>query len=327
MWQTIGHDWAVDLLSRALRNERLAHAYLFAGLEHIGKDTLAVEFAAALNCTGSEPPCGECATCRRTLTGAHPDVINVVPQNGKIKIEQIRELQHQVALSPYEGRVRVCLISNMQLATTEAANALLKSLEEPPARVIFLLTATNIDLLLPTVVSRCQVLQLRPVASDIIQNALQEHEGQTEQQAELLSRLAAGRIGWAIAAARNPDLLAAYRKQVDGLERMLGHSRAERLRTAENFAKRENLKEILQVWQIWWRDVVLVASANEGLVTNMDQLEALRNTAYEVGLSAAAHAYQDTSDAMVMLEQNVNPRLTLEGLVLHWDIPRTRNII
>ncbi len=321
MWQTVGHGWAIDLLNHALRNERLAHAYLFAGLERVGKDTLATEFAAALNCTGQEPPCGECPACRKTLSGAHPDVIIIMPQNGKIKIEQIREMQRQMALSPYEGRLRVCLISNMHLATTEAANALLKSLEEPPARVVLLLTATSIELLPPTVVSRCQVLQLRPVAGDIIQHTLRRREGQNQQQAELLSRLAAGRIGWAVAAARDAGLVAAYRKQAESLVQLLEHNRGERLRAAEGLSKRENLREILQVWQVWWRDVLLVALNNEPLVTNSDQIETLRTMARCYGIEASANAYKNTGNTLMMLEQNVNPRLALEGLVLHWDTP------
>ncbi|MCE5259293.1 MAG: DNA polymerase III subunit delta' [Chloroflexi bacterium] len=321
MWQTVGHDWAIDLLNHALRNERLAHAYLFAGLERVGKDTLATEFAAALNCMGQEPPCGECPACRKTLSGAHPDVITIMPQNGKIKIEQIREMQRQMALSPYEGRLRVCLISSMHLATTEAANALLKSLEEPPSRVVLLLTAISIELLPPTLVSRCQVLQLRPVAGDTILHTLRRREGQNQQQAELLSRLAAGRIGWAVAAARDAGLVATYHKQTESLLQLLEHNRGERLRAAEGLSKRENLREILQVWQVWWRDVLLVALNNEVLVTNIDQVETLRTLARCYGIEASANAYKSTGDTLMMLEQNVNPRLALEGLVLHWDTP------
>ncbi|MHB9032909.1 MAG: DNA polymerase III subunit delta' [Anaerolineae bacterium] len=327
MWQTIGHDWATDLLDHALRNERLAHAYLFAGLERIGKTTLATEFAAALNCTGENAPCRECPSCRKVFSGSHPDVISIMPQNGKIKIEQIREMQRQVALSPYEGRYRVCLITDLHLATTEAANALLKTLEEPPGRVVLLLTTTHIELLLLTVVSRCQILQLRPVATETVQHTLRHQEGQTAAQADLISRWAAGRIGWAIDAAREPALLAAHRKQLENLVQLMGQSKTERLLGVETLSKRENLREILQLWQVWWRDIVLVASGNEPLVTNADQLEALRSFAQIFGLHMAADAYRSVGETMVKLDQNVNARLALDGLVLLWDKPPIARII
>ena len=221
MWHTIGHDWAVDLLQHALRNGRQAHSFLLVGPEEIGKTTLATELTAALNCIGDDPPCQECLPCRKSLGGTHPDVTRVEPQNGKIKIDQIRQLQRQVSLSPYEGRTRVCLITDLHLATTEAANALLKTLEEPPPRVVLVLTATDIGLLLPTVVSRCQVLSLRPVATEVIINRLSVQEKCSPEQATMTARWATGRIGWALRAARDPGLLSARQLQMDNLVAML----------------------------------------------------------------------------------------------------------
>jgi DNA polymerase III subunit delta' len=318
MWHTVGHDWAIDLLQHALKNGRLAHAFLFVGPEEIGKGTLAVELAAAINCTGAEPPCQACSACRKTLSGTHPDVSRIDPQNGRIKIDQIRALQRQVSLSPYEGRMRVCLISDLHLATTEAANALLKTLEEPPSRVILVLTATDIGLLLPTVVSRCQVLALRPVPTDLIVHVL-EQEQQPPVQAAMIARWAAGRIGWALRAAREPGLLTARQQQIDNLVSLLNQKRVDRLRMVESLSRRDNLREILQLWQVWWRDVVLVASQCTDLVTNSDRLVTLQQLAQVYGIKSAGNAYRNLGRTLEMLEQNVNPRLALEGLVLSWN--------
>jgi len=326
MWHTIGHDWAVELLEHALRNEHIGHAYLFIGQEQIGKLTLATEFAAALNCVGAAPPCRECTACRKTFEGSHPDVLCISPQNGRIKIEQIREMQRQTALSPYEGRLRVCLINDLHTATTEAANALLKTLEEPPARVVILLTAVNQESLLPTVVSRCQILQLRPVPAALIEQTLRRSEGQNAQRAADISRWAAGRIGWALTAARDPDVLSAYQKQTEGLLQILSQGGAERMHSLEQLSKRENLREILKLWQIWWRDVVMAASGNIELVINHDQLSALQSIAREWQLEQAAAAYRGTGEALLMLEQNVNPRAVLELLTLRWGRIKVQSI-
>ena len=323
MWHTVGHDWAIDLLQHALKNGRLAHAFLLVGPEEIGKSTLATELAAALNCSGAEPPCQACLACRKTLSGTHPDVTRVEPQNGRIKIDQIRDLQRQVSLSPYEGRTRVCLITDLHLATTEAANALLKTLEEPPPRVILVLTATDIGLLLPTVVSRCQVLALRPVATEVIIRLLCDHEHCSPEQATMIARWAAGRIGWALCAARDPGLLSARQQQMDNLVTLLNQKRVERLRMVEGLSKRENLHEILQLWQVWWRDVVLVASNCADLVTNSDRMDTLHLLAQAYGIGSAGSAYRNVGSTLEMLEQNVNPRLALEGLVLSWNKTQT----
>lgn len=323
MWHTVGHAWAIDLLQHALKNGRLAHAFLLVGPEEIGKSTLATELAAALNCSGAEPPCRVCPACRKSLAGTHPDVMRVEPQNGKIKIDQIRSLQRQVSLSPYEGRTRVCLITDLHLATTEAANALLKTLEEPPPRVILALTATDIGLLLPTVVSRCQVLALRPVATEMIKRLLCDQEQCSPEQATMIARWAAGRIGWALRAARDPGLLSARQQQMDNLVTLLNQKWVERLRMVEGLSKRENLREILQLWQVWWRDVVLVASNCADLVTNSDRLDTLHQLAQAYGMGPAGSAYRNVGSALEMLEQNVNPRLALEGLVLSWNKTQT----
>lgn len=323
MWHTVGHDWAIDLLQHALQNGRLAHAFLLVGPEEIGKSTLATEMSAALNCTGTLAPCRVCPACRKSLAGTHPDVTRVEPQNGRIKIDQIRQLQRQVSLSPYEGRTRVCLITDLHLATTEAANALLKTLEEPPPRVILVLTATDIGLLLPTVVSRCQVLALRPVATEVIIRLLCDQEKCSTEQATTIARWAAGRIGWALHAAREPKLLNARQQQMDNLVAILSQKRVERMRMVEGLSKRENLREILQLWQVWWRDVVLVASDCADLVTNSDRLDSLNLLARTYGIASAGGAYRNVGRTLEMLDQNVNPRLALEGLVLSWNKAQT----
>ena len=200
MWGTIGHEWAAEFLRRAIDGQQVAHAYLFTGPANVGKTHLALEFASALNCTGDAPPCSSCSVCRRTAEGTHPDVTLVEPDGDRIKIDQVRGLRRQLALSPHEGPWRVCIIAEFQAATVEAANAFLKTLEEPPSRVVIILTATDASLLLPTIVSRCQTLALRAVPMERIECALVEQWKESEDRARLIARLSGGRVGWAIRA-------------------------------------------------------------------------------------------------------------------------------
>ncbi|RMF26035.1 MAG: DNA polymerase III subunit delta', partial [Chloroflexi bacterium] len=149
-WPVIGHEGAVALLQRAVMTGRLGHAYLFTGPTGVGKGTLAQALAQAVLCTGDAPPCGRCRACRLVEAGHHPDLHWLAPQDGSLKIEQVRELERQLALTPVEGSRHVAVLEGMEQATVGAANALLKTLEEPPPAVLLILLTEEADALLPT---------------------------------------------------------------------------------------------------------------------------------------------------------------------------------
>src|SRR4030042_955751 len=187
MWQTIGHPESLALLRHSLQTGSLAHAYLFVGAAHIGKMTLALDLARALNCQGTEPPCGQCQACKRITDGKHADIriisLNSAKDSGdtkarvEISIDDIRELQHNASLPPFEGKHKVFIIDGAEYLSTEAANCLLKTIEEPPPQVIILLLTTEESRLLPTVVSRCQRVELKPLSGGEIQKMLMESYG------------------------------------------------------------------------------------------------------------------------------------------------------
>ncbi len=328
MWQTIGHGWAVQALQRALTTGRLPHALLLTGPAQVGKAHLAREFAAALNCQSaglaSSQPCGHCRACTLTAQGLHPDLALVAPEGehartARIKIDQVRGLQRALALTPVEGRWRIAILSDFEMATEEAANALLKTLEEPPAHAILLLTSVDAGLLLPTIVSRCQVLALRMVAQAEIARALQERLGLPAERADALARLAGGRVGWALRAAQEPALVEARAQSLDGLAELLRSGRAARLNMAERYARQEDLLERLRLWQGWWRDVTLTCAGCEELVAHVDRLPELRRAAQAHTLATAQAALRGIESSLAQLQQNVNPRLALEVLFLSWQ--------
>lgn len=320
-WPVIGHDWAVTLL-RAIEAGHAAHAYLITGPEHVGKSTLARALAQALNCIGQPVPCGQCRACKLIAAGKHPDLHIVAPEGNTLKIDQVRALQHDLALSPVEGRSRVAILEGMERATAEASNALLKTLEEPPPHVVLILTAPEAETLLPTIVSRCQLVALRPLSMEAVRAALIERWGVDEERADNLAHLSGGRLGWAVTAAQDELLLARRAQLLNDLMRLTGQGRVERFAYAEEMAGDSvAVREVLKLWQTWWRDVMLLTSGTDATLTNSDQLGTLRDHANRFGVDPARAAVANVGRALWQLDHNANARLALEVLML--NLPRT----
>jgi len=322
MWQVVGHEWAVELLERSRANGRVAHAYLLIGLPQIGKTTLALNFAQALHCLGEGKPCGQCRSCLKIAHGNHPDVRIIEAVNGTIKIDQIRSMQREVALSPHEGRWKVYIIRQMERATTEAANCLLKTLEEPPAQVILMLTASDIDQLLPTIISRCQVLNLRPPSVLLVQKVLEGRWGVDLERAKLLARLSGGRLGWAVRASEDEAILRKRERRLDEMTELMGQGRVERLRYAQQLSQSpDGLREVLDLWLIWWRDLLLIKGGSSTEVTNIDREATLRSQAQGYNLTQMRDFIEALRAAVWQLEHNANTRLALEVLMLSLPVP------
>jgi DNA polymerase III subunit delta' len=342
-WGIIGHEWAVELLARDLaggaQGRRLGHAYLFAGPPCIGKRTLALKFAQAINCVTPDRDlalggCGECRPCTLIAKGRHPDA--PIVQSGEasasassrsrksdshsLRIEQVRDLERQVALAPYEARYRTPILLRFHEATTGAQNALLKTLEEPPPQVVLLLTADSPDRLLPTITSRCQVLYLRPLPPDTVEQALRER-GVESEQAHLLARLSGGRVGWAVSAAEDSQLLERRAELLDEMLALLPAPRRTRAAFADAFAKRgrDEVTETLELWQTWWRDVLLAAGQAEAPAANVDRVEAIQQLASRVEPARLHTFLQAMRGTVAAIERNANMRLALE--VLLFDLP------
>ncbi|MFC1986596.1 ATP-binding protein [Chloroflexota bacterium] len=327
-WKVIGQDRAVSLLQRSLEMDSLAHAYLFIGPAHVGKMTLALNLAQALNCEATESPCGECVSCQKVASAKHADVqIIGLSHNGdsakakprvEISIDQIRQLQHSANLPPFEGRYRVFIIDGAELLSTEAANCLLKTLEEPEGKVLFILLATNERLLPATVVSRCQKVELLPLRVTEIEAALNRIWGVEPQKAELLARLSHGCLGWAVSAALDGVLLQQHTERLDEL---LDIAYAAQLIT--QFSQNRRLvQEKLDLWLDWWRDLLLIKVGLSDAVTNVDRLAVLNDIAGGYSLAQIRAFIDSIRVAGNQLRQNASPRLVLEVLML--DIPECR---
>lgn len=328
-WENIvGHEWASQVLQTALQQGRVGHAYLFTGPAQVGKTTLARTLAQALLCQSAAPadrPCGVCRACRLTAAGRHPDLILVEPElsgRGKamLKIETIRQLQQSLQLAPYEGKYKIAILSQFDAANPNAANAFLKTLEEPPPSVILLLTALAAEAVLETIRSRCRVIPLRPTAAAVIAQALQQRAAVPAERARLLAHLAQGRFGWAWNAAQDSTLLTTRTAQLEQLHQVLAGGRRPRFQLAAQLAGQpERLPPLLEIWISWWRDVLLAVHGDPAdAFTNLDRADEVQRLAHQWSADAIGAALHATQTALWQLEHNVNTQLALEGLFLRY---------
>ena len=327
-WGLIGQERAVAALTGALAGGRGAHAYLFVGPEQVGKHTLALKLAQALNCEDDERPCGECNTCRRIAGGIHADVQTVTVEEAEddegkrkgIHVSQIREVERATALKPFEGLTRVVIIDPAEEMNAAAQNAFLKTLEEPPPQVVFVLVAADESRLLPTIRSRCRRLELRLPSLVDVEAALLER-GVDGERAQLLARLSRGRVGWALEMADDASLLERREESLAQARALGSMGVAERLGLAERLAggfrrDPEGLLAELAAWRGWWRDVLLVRSGSEDGVANIDHLAELREDATRLRRDGVASFVRALGEAGRQLQENAQPRLVLETLLL-----------
>ncbi len=326
MRTVVGHRQAQSLLERAALSGQLSHAYLLTGPSGIGKTTLAREFAALLECTGREPnspePCGDCMSCRKIVHGTHPDVALVEPPAGKrfLDVDTVREVLHAANLAPSEGAYRIFILPEVERMLLPAVNALLKTLEEPPPHVVLLLTSAEPEQLLPTLLSRCQLLPLHQLTPEEIASALVERWGAESATAQDLAALANGRLGWAVRALEQPERRTQRAELLASLAELTTLPRAERIRQAGTLASdTEAVRQTLELWTLWWRDVVLAACGATNLATTGAARAEAERQGRSLGRERTQAFLQGLLDARAALDQNANTRLTLEVLLL--DLP------
>lgn len=330
-WNLLGHEWAVDMLRRHVARGDVRHAYLFSGPPGLGRRTLALRLAQALNCekpVAPGEPCFNCRTCKQIELMQHPDlaVIQAVDddghpkEGGTLKVDQIRELQRTLNLKPYQSPYRVALFLRFQEANDSASNALLKTLEEAPAHAILLLTADNPEQLLPTINSRCEILRLCPLPLEAIVADLLEH-GVDEDRARLLAHISGGRPGYARKLVDDATVLEKREERLNDLQAILPASRVEKFSYADKLAKdKDAMRQTILVWLSYWRDVLLRVAGAETPLINLDRNMEIEFLAGRLDLSSARKVVSNHESALEKMDRNVNSRLLAEVLLM--DLPK-----
>ena len=329
-WTVIGHRTVSEVLRRNIQRGRVSHAYLFRGPGSVGKRTMAEWFAASLLCDGSKiemRPCQECGSCRQWAAGVHPDFHRVEPQRSAgvsgrlgIGLEEIQELQSHLHRRPVLGYRRVALICGAQHLSEKAANALLKTLEEPRGETVLLLTWDGTAALPPTVPSRCQHIELRAVAPTEIAEAL-VMRGINRIRAVAMAVHAGGRPGRALAWLTQPDAYGEYQREVAEFTAMLRQPLSQRLLAvgelyragaAADEGTGPYLNERLQRWTVAARDYMLAAAGCHHLCQFSESIPELTPEHPEVW-QRCVDAMSDIRNA---LSSNANARLCLEVLAV-----------
>jgi len=324
-WNITGHEWAVDMLKKHIVHGTTRHAYLFSGPPGLGRRTLALRFAQALNCpTPVEAgiPCRVCRDCKQIESMKHADltIVQSDSEGGILKVDQIREARRTLILKPYMSKYRVALFLRFHEANDNAANALLKTLEEAPSYAVLILTADNPEQLLPTIVSRCEVLRLRPLRVEEVQRELQ-NRGLENSRAKLMAHISGGRMGYALRLIENDTLLEKREERLNDLLTLLPASRVEKFAYADKLSKDKDLmRQTISFWLSYWRDVMLRTAQAETPLVNVDRNVEIEDLAGRMDLSASRRVVSGLEEALEKMERNVNPRLLAEVLLL--DLPQ-----
>lgn len=312
----IGQDQATFLLQKILASERVAQAYLFYGPSGVGKKFAALQFTKALHCSSSATDaCDLCPSCRRIEDGNYPDVVLISPEGNTVRIEQIRALQRQLSYKPYESQRTTIMIDGCELLTLPAQNALLKTLEEPPANTVLVLLTSKKDALPLTIVSRCQLVVFRPLSAPHICTIL-EQQGVDPSLATVAATLAEGRLD--VFPKNDIAHILARRQNVYAVLEDLAASQALAVFTKARqiAAKREQCEDVLHWLELFCRDMVLLKTDPTMPLYNQDLRAQLVTIAQACSLTGLLDAFQSLEQYRALLQMNINPQLLFENLVL-----------
>ena len=314
----VGHEQIITQLHHAIQSNRIAGAYLFAGATGVGKEAIAIHFAKSINCLESgDNACGTCISCRKADVGNHPDTQVVSPSGAWIRIDQIRELQKRIVYRPLEGMRKIVILREAERMNLEAANCLLKTLEEPPAESVLILLTANLDALLPTIRSRCQIIKFNPLPPNELAVYLNERFHLGEREALSVATLAGGAIGKALTHLKSHDaeeFEANQHVNEEIPEILTGTDRLAAFRIAEHFS--ENPDELDNL-VTWYRDLLLLhQNAPTDLLTHIYHVDALKHLVPRYSRYRLQSAIKIIFETKNALGRNINATLALEVMTL-----------
>ena len=298
----LGHEQIKEHFQNAAATGKVSHAYILSGEEGMGKKTLANAFAMTLLCEeGGREPCMQCHACKQVLSGNHPDLIN-----------------DTIMVRPYSSQYKIYIVDEAQKMTVQAQNALLKTIEEPPAYAVIMLLTTNQDAFLQTILSRCVQLKLKPLKDSVVKTYLEEKLQVKDIQAEIYSAFARGNLGKAIHLAQSEDFKMMYEEILKLLKEIKEMDISQLLDVIRKL-KDDNtdIKECLDFMQMWYRDILMYKTTKDlNLLIFKDEFSAVKKAASLSSYEGLEQILGAIDKARVRLDANVNMELVMELLLL-----------
>jgi len=312
-----GQSQAIKILQKEIASSSISGAYLFIGPSGVGKSLTALTFAKALNCKeGGRDSCDRCSSCRKIDHQNHPDVRIITPEKDTIKIEQIRNLKKEISYKLYEGRKKVWIIKETDKFSLEAANSLLKILEEPPPQTVLILISQTQEKLLPTILSRCEIIRFFPLSLREIEEIIAKQLPQNSQKIHLLARLARGRAGEALHLIKEGNTLKNRDEVLDALKKDLKIEEIFRLVTKWANYDWKELERILDIVLFWFRDLLILKQGENEWLINYDKIEEIKRQREKYSLKEIKEIMETIEKTRYYLKSNVNQKLALEALWL-----------
>lgn len=317
----IGQEQIKEHLQNALSTGKVSHAYIINGEKFAGKEFIAKVFAMALQCQAGEVnPCQECHACKQALSDNQPDIIKVTHEKpNTISVDDIRaQINNDVGIKPYSSPYKIYIINEAEKMTVQAQNAILKTLEEPPEYAVILLLTTNVNSLLPTILSRCVVLNMKPVSDSLVRKYLMEEMQIPDYKAEVCVAFARGNIGKARMLASSEDFENVKGEAVSLLKYIQDMELHEIIAAIKkiNDYKLE-INDYLDIMAIWYRDVLLFkATKDVNHLVFREEIQTLRNIAGRSSYEGIESVIEALQKAKNRLDANVNFELVMELLML-----------
>lgn len=317
--QVIGHSEVIEHLQKGIQENKVSHAYIFAGEKGSGKRLLADIFAGTLQCErGSIQPCGTCKSCMQFEGGNHPDIVYVTHEKASLGVDDIRQqVNNDVSIKPYSSARKIYIIPDGENMTEQAQNALLKTIEEPPEYAVFLLLTENINTFLPTILSRCVTLQLKPVDAKWIKKFLMEKKQVPDYLAELSAAFSQGNVGKAIRYASSEEFIEMKKDTIHVLTHVDDMKNYEIMQFIKKMAENKgNVDDYLDLMLLWYRDVLMfkVTQDTNGLLF-ADEISSIRKQSQNKQYEGIESIIQAIEKAKVRLKANVNFDTAMELMI------------
>lgn len=312
-----GQSQAIRILQKEIATSSVSGVYLFTGPGGVGKSLTALTFAKTLNCKkGGIDSCDRCSSCRKIDHHNHPDVRIIAPEKDSIKIEQIRNLKREISYKIYEGRKKVWIIEEADKFSLEAGNSLLKILEEPPPQTVLILISQTQEKLLPTILSRCEIIRFFPLSLKEIEEIIAEQAPQNSEKIHLLARLARGRAREALRLIEEEDALKDRDEVLDALKKEMDIEGVFELAAKWANYEREELERVLDIILFWFRDILILKQKEDRWLINYDKIKELKREEKKYSLKEIKRVMATIEKTRYYLKNNVNQKLALEALWL-----------